>query len=286
MDAINHLLLHKGRMPIGRDILDDIAHNVASLEAQLCSENPLTIPHVEGNYHVSAMTIALKQLADLYSSIWTPQKMLTPNDSAFLVGNGNHWQALIKESDGWYVCDKGRSQVQDLLNFLQVASRRGMVFQLHSQTPESGDMDWEADLPSRKRTMDEACIPLLPAIPLITDGTEQSIIDVDEPEGKKPRCTTPTSETQEALLQLADTYTPLPEETPDPPVTRSTTAETPDIEWKEVTVGVTPMLHSEVHGRYKCISCGYERDTSLGIATHYGRYCPKRVTKTEEIPVE
>ena len=35
LDAINHIMINQGRMPVTRDILDDIANNVASLEAMI-----------------------------------------------------------------------------------------------------------------------------------------------------------------------------------------------------------------------------------------------------------
>ena len=35
LDAINHIMMNQGRMPVTRDILDDIADNVACLEAMV-----------------------------------------------------------------------------------------------------------------------------------------------------------------------------------------------------------------------------------------------------------
>ena len=66
LDAINHVMVNQGRMPINREILDDIADNVASLEAMVTSEATSANPHSEGNYHITVMTIALKQLTDLF----------------------------------------------------------------------------------------------------------------------------------------------------------------------------------------------------------------------------
>ena len=58
-------MVNQGRMPITRDNLDDLADNVASLEAMISNEATYTMPNEQGNYHVSVISIALKQLTDL-----------------------------------------------------------------------------------------------------------------------------------------------------------------------------------------------------------------------------
>ena len=117
-------------MPITRDIMDDIADNVASMEAMISPETMLAMPDQQGNYHVTVMSIAIKQLVDLFVQVWNPKCNEEPHPVAYLLGNGAHWQALVKEPEGWFVRDKKSFKVHNLNNYLEVSSRRGMVLSL------------------------------------------------------------------------------------------------------------------------------------------------------------
>jgi hypothetical protein len=151
LDAINHIMLNQGRMPITRDILDDIADNVAALEAMVSPEATHCMPNEQGNYHVTVMSIALKQLADMYVKVWSPNSNEDPPPVAYVLGNGSHWQALVNEPDGWFVRDKKSFKVHNLKNYLEVCNRRGMVFSLAKEPSKTGgDMDWEGPAHSNK----------------------------------------------------------------------------------------------------------------------------------------
>ena len=152
LDAINHIMVNQGRMPISRDLLDDLADNVATLEAIVSPGTSESMPHAEGNYHITVMTIALKQLTDLAVEIWDPgQNDLTKPPVAFVRGNGAHWQAFVQEPNGWYIRDKKSFQVRYLKNFLTVSCRHGMVLALRRKPSKpSGDVDWGNSTPNRK----------------------------------------------------------------------------------------------------------------------------------------
>jgi len=64
------------------------------------------------------------------------------------------------------------------------------------------------------------------------------------------------------------------------PATTSQTTEQPT--WLQIKVGVTPMYQNEAGDLFKCFTCDYQRPSSLGVATHYGRYCSKKGVKKEE----
>jgi hypothetical protein len=287
MHALNHVMLHRGRTPVDRDILDDIAHHVAALEASINPNGALTAPNPEGNYHVTVLSLALKQLADLFVQVWSDATH-TGNDFGYIIGNGNHWQSLLPAPDGWYVMDREPYKVHYLQGFLRMSSRRGMVLTLNPEPSPTGDMDWEVQAPSRKRTLQEVSAADLPGTPLITGPIDLvAPSEAEEPEEKKTRSATPdTTETQEALMQLKEEqYLPLPENTTDR-TTRSSSSQAVDPQWQETTVGVTKVLHSAVTNMYRCINCEFQRSTPLGVTSHYGKYCSKQQTPlTKEDPI-
>ena len=171
LDAINHILINQGRPPVQRDILDDIAENVALLEAEITPEATSAQPHREGNYHITVMTIALKQLTDHFVRVCRPEKCDHKEEIAFIIGNGHHWQALVKEGNYWFLRDKESFEVNNLHNFLLMASRRGIVLALTKNMPPSGDMDWEATAAapvSRKRPLEAAADSENSATPCIS----------------------------------------------------------------------------------------------------------------------
>ena len=207
-------------MPITRDILDDIAENVASLEVAISHEATSTRPHAEGYYHITVMTIALKQLTDLFVRVCCPEKWTYTNEYAFILGNGKHWQALVKEGNEWYVRDKEPFKVNNLQGFLKMASRRGVVLGLTKTMPASGDMDWEGTpsaSTSRKRPLEisEAggndstpCITCLPSDPIVIDD------EISEPDKKSRALENGSSQnadhTQELLLSAQHALEPMP----------------------------------------------------------------------------
>ena len=87
-----------------------------------------------------------------------------------------------------------------------MSSRRGMVLTLNLEPSPSGDMDWESEPPSRKRTLDDVSSEDDQATPAIMGApAPTSSLENAEPEEKKTRSTaSETTETQEALLQLKD----------------------------------------------------------------------------------
>jgi hypothetical protein len=279
--ALNHVMVHLGRMPVNRDILDDVADNVAALEAMVSTESAVALPHAEGNYHVTAMSVALKQLADLYVKVWSPSMPPSAADFAYILGNGNHWQALLKEANGWYVRDTKSFKVDNLSNYLTMAARRGMVLTLQKEPPDSGDMDWDMEPPCRKRPLEALAEPANPEVLQIAMAANAEPTDVDEPEGKKTRCVQALEDsTQETLLQIKEEdYSPLPSD-PIDRATRASTSAPLDPLWEEKVVGQTTLLYSPITGMYMCPRCRkFQRDTPLGVTSHYGKYCSKRPTE-------
>ena len=289
MHALNHVMVHRGRTLVDRDILDDIAHNVAAMENATSTGHALAAPNPEGNYHVTVLSLALKQLADVFVHVWTDTNH-SNNNYGYIIGNGRHWQALLRTPDGWSVLDRFTYQVHNLRGFLRMSSRRGMVLALNLEPSSSGDMDWEVRQPSRKRTLQEVLAIDAPDTSLIT-GHPASIPPPNiEPEEKKTRSDSSTmGDTQEALLQVKDEqYHPLVDETTDR-VTRSAISQPTDPQWQEITVGVTRLYHSPVLNMYRCINCDFQRPTPLGVTSHFGKYCSKSTAsanKGDAIDVE
>ena len=255
-----------------------------SLEVAISDEATSTRPHAEGYYHITVMTIALKQLTDLFVHAVSPEKWTPTNEYAFILGNGRHWQALVKKDNQWWIRDKESHLVYNLHGYLIMASRRGVVLALTNDMPASGDMDWEATPTapaSRKRPLDalEAtenentpCLPCNPSEPIIIDG------DLEEPD-KKARALendqTQNSEcTPELLLSAQQAFHAMQ-------VPQNVSQATPAESWTQKTVGVTPMLQNDAGDTFKCINCDFKSASALGVATHYGRYCSKKGVKQE-----
>ena len=288
LDAINHIMLNQGRMPIGRDLLDDLADNVASLEAMVCSDMPLTTPDAQGNYHITVMTIALKQLTDLCVEVWTPGKTFATHPTAYILGNGAHWQALVQESNNWHVRDKKSFIVNNLKNYLEVANRRGMVLALLKEPSRAtGDIDWENSSQNRKRLHHQVDTPDSQPTPCIT-SSEAPIVIAEDDDDERARAYAKNSEdadpnTQHLLAELANTFATPPSGQPQIPPTPDA-AQSSQNQWVPTKIGNFTMLHNEAANLYKCPFCGLERETHLGVATHMGRYCKAaRKAKQEEV---
>ena len=286
--AINYLMINQGRMPVDREILDDIADNVASLEAAIHADNLSTNPDKEGNYHVTVMSVAIKQLADLFVTVWTPQKATEETPIAYILGNGSHWQALVQENNEWFVRDQKSFKVQNLQNFLQVSTRRGMVLALTRQPPTQGDMDCDGNSStSRKRTFQEVALANSSVddqpTPRINPAAETIVVDDDDEEPvKKDRALQDTPNTQELLENAQNAFVPLPNDSPPNVTTRGATTPTAETQWVQTKVGVTPLLHCEATNIYRCIKCQFQSQSPLGVATHFGRYCNKQTNPKAE----
>ena len=120
LDAINHIMAKRDRLPVHHDVLDEITSHVASLEAQVRGDGtPLdTAPSKEGNYHVTVLTLAIQLLADLHVSVWKHTSAHQNQPFCYLLGNGHHWQTMVREGDDWFVRDKKSFRVENPMNFL------------------------------------------------------------------------------------------------------------------------------------------------------------------------
>ena len=299
LDAINSIMINQGKMPIQRDIVDDIADNVATWEAIVDPQGDLAAPDQEGNYHITVITIALKQFTDLFVNVWTPNGTSQSPPVAYVLGNGFHWQAVVQEADGWFLRDKKSFKIHNLKHYLTVASRRGVVLALSKELPPNGDMDWEGTAPNRKRDHQEVTPENLPnPVPPTTTTAptppSQIIIaddDEDEPE-KKSRALQDDSQDTQVLLQNApQAFEPLPSDTPPNVTTRSANSQAQEPQWQPITIGVTAMFFCEATAMYKCNNCNFQSLSGLGVASHFGKYCnknsasnpPKEETEEEDI---
>ena len=163
-------------MPIQRDILDDFAQHVSNTESSLLinERRQDAAPDAQGNYHVHAMALTLRHLADLHVQVWTPAKAIAPEAFAYVHGNGFHWQAIVKQGLRCRVMDTKSFQVENLVPFLTARSRRGMVLSC-TLAPTGEEMDYDDSSsvplkPPKKRTHDEASL-LEPESILLISGT-------------------------------------------------------------------------------------------------------------------
>ena len=276
LDAINHIMASRGRMPLGRDVLDDVALHVANLEAAIRAEGTAvdTTPHAEGNYHVTVMSLALTHLVDLHVSVWKPGTS-TPA-FAFIAGDGKHWQAIVQDSGTWMVRDRRSFKVQDLQNYLACRSRKGIVL-LCSEDPVDNPMDADCSTApiSKKRPIEEAVNAEQPLLAAAASPEPPS--QDEEPEGKKARSTQDSLQSTPALLaHLEGAFQPLPDDVPAPVVmTRAADAPPAETEWAVRQVGVTAVLFNARTNMFRCPSpdCPYIGASPIGVTSHFGKYC-------------
>ena len=104
-----------------------------------------------GNYAADTLLHVLQLHSGLDCQRWTSSALVTSN--AFLVGSGQHWQAIIKDKeDKWYVMERyTRHAVQDLRVLLVNRSKTGAVYQLI----EPGVATTLTDTNSRKRLRED-----------------------------------------------------------------------------------------------------------------------------------
>lgn len=298
LDAINHIMTSRRRPPITRDMLDDIAKHIAHLEASIRNDGTAreTQPHREGNYHVTVITLALAHLADLHVSI-----LRNPNQPpafAYVIGDGSHWQAIIKDEQGWSIRDKTIRYIKDLPNYIKCL-KNGIVLAcyLHPTGTEM-DVDTTREKPTRKRSHNPQSTdeePMLLAITLPPNSTEtDSSNDTIEPGEKRVKQTHETdSSTPLLLAHLAGVYQPLKDDVKEEPQTQEETLisslEDATDEWVEQKVGATTMLYNEHRRSFRCLFCKMERPSAKGIAMHTARYCahnPNSAVQREVVPID
>jgi hypothetical protein len=311
LDAINHIMISRSRMPVQRDMLDDIAAHVASLEAAISEPNGLVAQaEAAGNYHVTAMSLAVHHLTDLHVHVWTAVQDRPNQSFAYIVGDGRHWQAVVQEDRQWWLRDKQSITIRDLRSLLIARSKNGIVLAC-DESATGAEMDYDASQtrPSRKRTAEELTNPQAKAAAIEVDaeeltGTGQGAIEPTSPSSQALFSTQKTlaGSTASLLQLLADVpYTPLSEDKVTQESKRrshSAPAHAPEGEkdWVEMPYGVATILHNRALGRYRCPTpgCKFQGLRPLQVSIHYNRYCrhgkdahlqrsrPSRV-KTEEI---
>ena len=296
LDAINHVMVSRNRMPVQRDMLDDIAAHVASLEAAI-SRPECLVAQVEaaGNYHITTMSLALHHLTDLHVQVWSPERDHSTGSCAYVLGSSSHWQAVVQEDGQWWLRDKQSIAIRDLRSLLLARSKNGMVLACNEEAT-GAEMDYDASLerPSRKRTAEElpndtVASPRPTQASQLTRSSSAALFSTQE---------TDAHSTATLLQLLADIpYTPLPNERTAPaPAARKRSKSAPSHpstaeDWEEIPYGVATVLHSKTLRLYRCPKpgCKFQKDSPLGISIHYNRYCkhasqggPAPIVKVEE----
>lgn len=274
--AINYVLESIKRPEVDRTLLDDIAEHIVQQESLVSvdTDGLLTAPHPEGNYHVDVMTLALKLLTDLHVSVWRPTDLQPA--LAYVLGDGHHYQAVVKENSRWVLKDRDTQRVRNLPSLLRERCRIGMVLACSDQ-----DVEMECR-PSRKRQHSVESVDTAPVT--TADGPAGEVEQAAEgtPEVQEKKARTDANDEQPTPLLLAHMqgmYVPL---LLDQPVqVKEEDGAIP--EWVQRRIAEGTLVHDEAKGVYRCVFCGHERPTALGVAVHMARYCKAR-PKTDAEP--
>ena len=267
--------------------MDDLAAHIAQEEASVRKDNKAvdTEPHEEGNDHVSVIELALRHLADMEVKVWKVSD--TRIADAYIVGDGSHWQALVKICGKWQLLDQKTQYVSDLNNLLRLRSRQRMVLSCYlPETPNT--METDRSFKKRQFNDTESGCHLM-----ITAGPAQDATEIVSPEGKKARSEDLSQASTAALIMHLHTpYIRLQEATQQSnmtltPIVIAPTVQEPD-EWKNVVVGSTGMLFNAAMNKYRCASpgCTFESGKAAGVAVHFARYCKVSQKEIDAIGVD
>ena len=277
--ALNEVLRSLNADTLVRQELDAIADELASAEAAMQEDGDAvdTLPDGRGHYHVTTLTRAAKLYGNLVAKPVDIDFRHNPSAVAFLLGSGDHWQAVIRRykdhshtftshpADAaftWFLRDEWTSTpVKDIVRFIRSRSSRGMAMLL-ALDDGSGGLDDDATVPSptpsRQRTA--------------SASSRRSV-------GKRPRGTdapTPATLAPAAPASvLPAPYRPLPDDDDRHNPKRPRPAGSERTEWRPYQHGPhTQMLHDARRGIYKCLHCSYINANPQGVAAHLRRYCP------------
>ena len=161
MVDINQILATRKKPPLSAQYMQELAENMAQKEvSMLYSSDPTTIHDLatdpRGNYAADTLLHVLQTHTGFVCRRWTNTSLV--NSGVFLVGSGQHWQAIVKDKeDKWYVMEKyTRHAVQDLKVLLLNRSKTGAVYAIDDPMEATETTD---TLNPRKRLREEAPSP-------------------------------------------------------------------------------------------------------------------------------
>ena len=165
LSAANNILLHRKVPAISRDEMEKVAHEMADKEvALLYSSSPGTVLDLaadpRGNYAVDVLLSTIASHTTMKFERWKENDDIFSN--TLLVGCGEHWQAVLKDSQEgkWYVHEeRSKTAIQNLVRFLTNKLKHGAVYQF-LDTTDTNTTPPQSN--SRKRPLDNTSPTLLP----------------------------------------------------------------------------------------------------------------------------
>jgi len=129
-----------------------------------------------GNYAVDTLLYVIQSHSNLVCERWFEKAPISTN--ILLVGCGQHWQAVIKDSqDKWYIHEKTTVHpVFNLQNFLRNKLSHGAVYQFHEI--HNANVQHEAD--TSKRPKEVGLTPTRPAKRYLVEVDEEDMEEGEE----------------------------------------------------------------------------------------------------------
>ena len=139
-----------GASTISRDLLDHITDELATAEAchQSHGDAVCLLPNPAGFYHVDVLLKALEMQAGLTHSYVKIDFKDDATAAAFLVGSGSHWQAVVRSSGRWQLCDEWTLQpIRNLVHLVRTRITHGHVVLLLFKSSATTTMQTDAAVP-------------------------------------------------------------------------------------------------------------------------------------------
>ena len=141
LDAINHLFRHFKKESIERNRIDEINDEIATAEAITAIEEvdePANHVDERGNYPVDVLLTVLDVYGHLDTNRWKPGEPITA--TAYLVGCGAHWTAVVKNSqDLWFEKDKRTQSILNPGHYFKGKDRHGAIYAIHERKMDVDD---------------------------------------------------------------------------------------------------------------------------------------------------
>ena len=140
--ALNHILGALKLPPVTATYMHQVAQEMADREvALLYGSSKAMVLDLEadprGNYAVDVLLHTLAEKTSQQVERWKTDAPI--KSSILLVGNGQHWQAVLRDKEGhWYVFEKHSAKaIQNLLSFLKRRTKHGTAYVVgaHDQLP-------------------------------------------------------------------------------------------------------------------------------------------------------
>ena len=140
--------------------------------------------------------------------IWRPDRDNKPDPKAFLLGDGFHGQAIVRENEKWVIRDRVTYPINNLENVLRSRARQSTILACYDDQ-RATDMNEDHDKVGRKRAIIDLTEELHGYDLFSEDG---STSEQRDKRTKLPQDTESTVELLAATVGEPTPYFPLPED--------------------------------------------------------------------------